>query len=488
MVVWSSLSWGEDFLTTFASRVVRDLPTIYQAAFRKSTRVHWASACSGTESPLWVFEALAANGYLCHRHVFSAEINPHKRRWIRHVAPSTGFFLFADIFDISRRSAKCDIHGDVAPGDLCDALDIFLAGFSCKDVSTLNIHRGSASTCTDTHTGSTGQTLLGVLLVVEMRRPKTFVLENVLGLLARGQIARVVQRLESKGYIVIWRVQNAQETGVPQDRDRVWILGWRLDTVVGGISAAEFAEQMAKLWEDLLYVQEPAGGSALWYSLADLDTFLFAEDSDFIKGRRDKQCADFERRQATIERPTKKRRAADDAAAGGASEPKWLKKQMALYEAAQVLPSTTSWESWMLDACPEYAVLPDRTKEMVDVVRVALPTDPRRLVVRLDQSRPGLKEACVPTITPGCCLWLAHRGRLLLSREKLALQAIHVSEATVAEFGERLVADLAGNAFCATSCLVAVVVALAGLRRVESGDAVGMHGFDPFVPDESDSE
>ena len=241
-------------------------------------------------------------------------------------------------------------------------------------------------------------------------------------------------------------------------------------------------------FEVLLYVQEPAGGSALGHSLADLDTFLFAEDSDLIQGRRDKQCADFERRQATIERPTKKRRGADDAAAGGASEPKWLKKQMALHEAAQVLPSTTSWESWMLDACPEYAVLPDRTKEMVDVVRVALPTDPRRLVVRLDQSRPGLKEACVPTITPGCCLWLAHRGRLLLSREKLALQAIHVSEATVAEFGERLVADLAGNAFCATSCLVAVVVALAGLRRVESGDAVGMHGFDPFVPDESDSE
>ena len=95
-----------------------------------------------------------------------------------------------------------------------------------QDVSTLNIYRGSASICTDTYMGSTGGTFFGVLLTVEMRKPKTFVLENVPGLLARDQISWVVKRLESKGYVVIWRVQNTQETGIPQDRDRVWIVGW----------------------------------------------------------------------------------------------------------------------------------------------------------------------------------------------------------------------------------------------------------------------
>ena len=229
-----------------------------------------------------------------------------------------------------------------------------------------------------------------------------------------------------------------------------------------------------------MFVREPHGVKAYKHSLSDLDTFLYPEDHEYVENRRAAQIAQFERWQTTVERPRshKKREAASEAEA---AEPKWVKKQKVLYDSAQVLPSTTTWQSWMLDECPEYAVMGDRTREMLDVKEIVLPRDVRKLVVRLDQSKPGVKEGLAPTITPGCLLWVAHRGRTLLAREKLALQGIYVSQATVDKFGERLVSNLAGNAFCSTSCLIAVVVALAGMGRRDFG---GSLPFDPFAAEE----
>ena len=228
----------------------------------------------------------------------------------------------------------------------------------------------------------------------------------------------------------------------------------------------------------MVHTRLPGGGQALKHSLSDIDTFLYPEDHEYVQDRRAEQIAQFERWQTAIERPLsdKQRETASDA------QPKWVKKQKRLYDSAQVWPSTTAWQSWMLDECPEFAVMADRTREMLDVTKVALPVDPRKLVVRLDQSRPGVKEGTTPTITPGCTLWLAHRGRTLLAREKLALQGIYVSQATVAKFGERLTSDLAGNAFCTTSCMMAVIVALVGLGRRDFGDS---QLFDPFAEEES---
>ena len=217
MVRSSALRWDRHFLPSFAARVVADLPPAFEQAFSRSSHVSWGSSCSGTESPLWVFEALSQNNYLTHTHVFSAEIDPDKRSWIQHITQATRrvrrkrahhTLLFCDILDVSRPSATCANNGVVAPADYCEDLDLFLAGFSCKDVSFLNVNRGSASECTETHSGTTGGTFLGVKLIVEMRRPKAFILENVVGLLVKGQIYKVVEQLEAKGYIVIWRVQN----------------------------------------------------------------------------------------------------------------------------------------------------------------------------------------------------------------------------------------------------------------------------------------
>ncbi len=76
------------------------------------------------------------------------------------------------------------------------------------------------------------QLLLKFAALVEELRPSYFVVENVRGLLigeAVKNLAAFRRNVENAGYDVVWPVQllNAADFGVPQDRKRLFILGYR---------------------------------------------------------------------------------------------------------------------------------------------------------------------------------------------------------------------------------------------------------------------
>jgi DNA (cytosine-5)-methyltransferase 1 len=60
-------------------------------------------------------------------------------------------------------------------------------------------------------------------------RPTFFVFENVKGLVNTGKhldyLHRLIGQLESNGYVVDYQVMNSLEIGIPQDRQRVFIIG-----------------------------------------------------------------------------------------------------------------------------------------------------------------------------------------------------------------------------------------------------------------------
>ena len=114
---------------------------------------------------------------------------------------------------------------------------------------------------------------------------------------------------------------------------------------------------------------------------------------------------------------------------------------------------------------PDYITLPARCQELLDSRQVEFP-DPRKLLVRVDQTDSNLFEGISPCVTPGGVVWMAHKARVMKAWEKLSLQTIWCTPAEVATFGEAVVGDLAGNAFCASSCLVAVLVSLVGRARL----------------------
>ena len=102
--------------------------------------------------------------------------------------------------------------------------DIVIGGFPCQGFSVANTKR---------HIGDERNELYKQLIrVIEDKRPKFFLAENVKGLtnLGKGEVFKMIlSDFEHLGYKVQYRILNAADYGVPQTRLRVIIVGVRRD-------------------------------------------------------------------------------------------------------------------------------------------------------------------------------------------------------------------------------------------------------------------
>lgn len=105
--------------------------------------------------------------------------------------------------------------------------DLILGGFPCQDFSIIWKQPGL--------NGSRGSLYKHFLQFIDAKKPKAFIAENVKGILtANGKkaIETIIKDFEgiSPGYIVKPHLYNFAEYGVPQFRERVLIVGIRVDT------------------------------------------------------------------------------------------------------------------------------------------------------------------------------------------------------------------------------------------------------------------
>ena len=102
--------------------------------------------------------------------------------------------------------------------------DIVIGGFPCQGFSAANTGRTA---------GDRRNTLyLELLRIVKTKRPRFFVAENVKGILSldRGRVFQMIRGdFEQAGYRVRHAVLNAADYGVPQRRERVFLLGVSYD-------------------------------------------------------------------------------------------------------------------------------------------------------------------------------------------------------------------------------------------------------------------
>lgn len=104
--------------------------------------------------------------------------------------------------------------------------DVWAGGFPCQDVSLARMGPRKGLR------GKQSGLFFDFARLIEHRRPPTVVIENVAGLLSShgGRDFRVVvQTLADLGYGVAWRVLNSQHFGVPQSRQRVYVVGCHRD-------------------------------------------------------------------------------------------------------------------------------------------------------------------------------------------------------------------------------------------------------------------
>lgn len=110
---------------------------------------------------------------------------------------------------------------EVQPDDIPEAT-VWAGGFPCQDVSLARMGPRSGLR------GKQSGLFYEFARLIEARRPPFVVLENVSGLLSSHDgrdFAVVVRTLADLGYGVCWRVLNSRYFGVPQSRQRVFIVG-----------------------------------------------------------------------------------------------------------------------------------------------------------------------------------------------------------------------------------------------------------------------
>ncbi|MFZ9469774.1 MAG: DNA cytosine methyltransferase [Rickettsiales bacterium] len=103
--------------------------------------------------------------------------------------------------------------------------DVLLAGFPCQPFSNAGLKMGFEDT--------RGTLFFYIARIINHHKPKVVFLENVKGLKSHnnGRTFRVIQNiLEEMGYNVYSQILNAKDFGVPQNRERIYILGF-LDNV-----------------------------------------------------------------------------------------------------------------------------------------------------------------------------------------------------------------------------------------------------------------
>jgi DNA (cytosine-5)-methyltransferase 1 len=137
--------------------------------------------------------------------------------------------VFTSEIDSECQKAYEKNFGDTPEGDITEISacsipdhDILLAGFPCQPFSIIGQRRGFEDT--------RGTLFFDIARIIEEKRPTAFVLENVKLLVGHNKgetLKRILETLKDLGYYSTYKVLNALDFGLPQKRERIFIVGFR---------------------------------------------------------------------------------------------------------------------------------------------------------------------------------------------------------------------------------------------------------------------
>lgn len=141
-------------------------------------------------------------------------------------------------------SISCELSSDIDPeaqityeanfserplGDICNIKakdipehDLLLAGFPCQPFSIMGERKGFDDT--------RGTLFFEIARILAEKKPKALILENVKQLVGHDEgrtLKHIMETLKYLGYHAQYKVLNALNYGLPQKRERVFIVGFR---------------------------------------------------------------------------------------------------------------------------------------------------------------------------------------------------------------------------------------------------------------------
>jgi len=161
--------------------------------------------CSGIEAPIEALKKICDTYDLNFTHVFSSEIDKYALQYIKdNHNPNI-------------------IFGDMTKRNINDVpdIDLYISGFPCQPFSRANKFK--------TDVDPRLNLFNNCLEVIRNKKPKIFILENVKTLvtLSNGKyFNEILEILNSLNiYHIHWKVINSKDCGIPQCRDRLYIIG-----------------------------------------------------------------------------------------------------------------------------------------------------------------------------------------------------------------------------------------------------------------------
>ena len=153
--------------------------------------------------------------------------------------------------EIDKYAAKsyCAVHGVDESKNLGDIMkvetsllpndiDLITYGFPCQDISLAGLQKGFEDNGERTRSGL----FFEALRIIEDTKPRVAIAENVRNLVSKkfaNEFQIVLDSLEQAGYNNYWQVLNSKNYGIPQNRERVFIVSIRKDLDDGSFKFGE---------------------------------------------------------------------------------------------------------------------------------------------------------------------------------------------------------------------------------------------------------
>jgi DNA (cytosine-5)-methyltransferase 1 len=160
-----------------------------------------------------------------------------------------GECIFTSEWDSNCQKTYQANFGEIPYGDITQIkeeeipnFDILVAGFPCQPFSSIGKRQGFMH-------ATQGTLFYDVLRIITGKRCKAFLLENVQGLVTHDNgntFKTILEALDEAGYIVHSKILNASDYGVPQQRKRIYIVGFRKDLVKKNNINFEFPKAKSK--------------------------------------------------------------------------------------------------------------------------------------------------------------------------------------------------------------------------------------------------
>jgi len=164
--------------------------------------------------------------------------------------------------------------------------DLVVGGPPCQGFSSIRPSRGKNLDDPRNHLYKS------FIEYVEHLRPKAVLMENVIGLInaSKGNLLKeIIEGFEGIGFTVDWRVLNAANYGVPQKRERLFLIGYRGDEEINFPKPTHFFDgRVIGTKNKPMYIINREDGLpvvTLWDAISDLESIASGQSSEIYKGQ-----------------------------------------------------------------------------------------------------------------------------------------------------------------------------------------------------------